>query len=161
MQHIKRFLSIGLITTFCMAGLTAGAQKNAAKAAAVQQAVDSQRYTFYAEYVQPLTGGQRYLTTEYTLRISKDSIVSDLPYFGRAFSGVGYGGDGGIKFTSTQFEYKVEGAKKGGWDISIRLKDVSNVQQLSLRILPGGSTTVTVNSSNRDPISYTGYVKVK
>ena len=142
-------------------GFTASAQKGAAKAAAVKNVVDSQRYTFFAEYVQPLTGGQRYLTSEYTLRISKDSIVSDLPYFGRAFSGVGYGGEGGIKFTSTQFDYTAEPAKKGGWDISIRLKDVPNVQQLSLRILPGGNATVNVNSSNKDPISYTGYVKVK
>jgi hypothetical protein len=120
----------------------------------------SQRYTFYATYVQPLTGTQRYLTSEYTLSVSKDTIVSYLPFFGRAFSGVGYGNnDDGIKFTSTKFEYTSSAGKKGSWDISIKLKDAQQVQSVSMHISPGGNASVTVNSTNRDPVSFTGYVK--
>jgi len=161
MPGIKQlFLSGMLVLSTAVFAVDVAAQKSADKAAAIKALVESQRFTFYAQYAQPRQGTNRYLTSEYTLRIAKDSISSYLPYFGRAYSGVGYGsGDGPVQFTSTQFDYKVEPEKKGGWYINIKPKDAPGVNTVTLDITSGGNCTVTVISMNRDPISYTGYLK--
>src|ERR1700755_1325864 len=108
-------------------------EKKAAKEAAIKCNVESKEYAFLANYVLPQRGGGRALTSEYTLRVTKDSVISFLPYFGQAYFDVGYNNsDGGVKFTSTKFEYKVTEKKKGGWEITIKPTDVKNINTLML-----------------------------
>src|SRR5258708_31969333 len=81
-------------------------EKQAAKAAAVKKMIDDGNYVFQANYAYPQRGGQRTLTSEYDLRVSKDSIIAYLPYFGEAHMAPNPGEtEGGIKFTSTNFVY--------------------------------------------------------
>lgn len=134
--------------------------KQAAKQAAIKKSIDERRYTFLANYVLPQRGGGRQLTSEYDLKVTKDSLIAFLPYFGRAYFDVPYGGaDGGIKFTSTKFDYKVTEKKKGGWEISIKPTDVKNTNSLLLYISTDGYATLTVTSTNRDFIAFDGYLK--
>ncbi len=134
--------------------------KKAAKVAAIKKNVESKHYTFLANYVLPQRGGGKHLTSEYDLRVTPDSVISFLPYFGRAYFDVPYGGgDGGIKFTSTRFTYEVKEKKKGGWEISIVPSDVKNLSRLLLYISPDGYASLSVNSVNRDFITFDGYLK--
>ena len=104
-----------------------------------------------------MTGMLKQLSTDYDVKFFGDSIVAYLPYFGRAYS-VPYGGEGGINFTSTQFEYKAKPRKKGGWDISIKPKDTRDVRELNFTISETGSANLQVSSNNRQPISFQGHV---
>jgi hypothetical protein len=163
MKTLKIILIFLLITG---AGLTiANAQssskdKKAAKEATIKKGVDAKRYTFLANYVLPQRGGGRQLTSEYDLRVTPDSVISFLPYFGRAYFNVPYGGgDGGIKFTSTKFTYERKEKKKGGWEITIIPSDVKNLSRLLLYISPDGYASLSVNSVNRDFITFDGYLK--
>jgi hypothetical protein len=134
--------------------------KKAAKEAVIKKNVDAKRYTFLANYVLPQRGGGRQLTSEYDLRVTPDSVISFLPYFGRAYFDVPYGGgDGGIKFTSTKFTYEKKEKKKGGWEITIIPSDVKNLSRLLLYISPEGYASLSVNSVNRDFITFDGYLK--
>ena len=134
--------------------------KKAAKEAAIKKNVDAKRYIFLANYVLPQRGGGKQLTSEYDLRVTPDSVISFLPYFGRAYFDVPYGGaDGGIKFTSTKFTYQVKEKKKGGWEITIIPSDVKNLSRLLLYISPDGYASLSVNSTNRDFITFDGYLK--
>jgi hypothetical protein len=134
--------------------------KKAAKEAAIKKEVESKRYTFLANYVLPQRGGGKQLTSEYDLRVTPDSVISFLPYFGRAYFDVPYGGaDGGIKFTSTKFSYQVKEKKKGGWEITIIPSDVKNLSRLLLYISTDGYSSLSVNSTNRDVITFDGYLK--
>jgi hypothetical protein len=136
------------------------ASKKEAKLAAVKQKVETRHYTFNADYVLPMRGGARQLTTEYDLRVTPDSVISFLPYFGQAYLDVPYNPtDGGIKFTSTKFEYKVDERKKGGWEITINPKDVKNIQRLVIDISTDGYASLSVTSTNKDFISYNGALK--
>lgn len=138
------------------------AQKPATeKELAIQTLVDNQQYVFYAESVSPMSGRQRFLTSDYTVEVSKDTVVSYLPFFGKAYAAPIGSTDGGIKFTSTNFEYKITPRKKGGWDINIKPKDVSDVQQLSLTVYKNGTAYLSVNSTNRQSISYNGHISEK
>jgi hypothetical protein len=163
MKATKIYLSL-LLLLIAIAGnvQTISAQskmeKKAAKIAAIKNLVDSQAFVFYAESVTPMSGRLRNLTSEYTLDISKDKIISDLPYFGRAYSAP-IGTDGGIKFSSVNFEYSIKDRKKGGWDIVIKPKDASDVQVCNLTVFDEGSASLQVTSTNRQPISFSGNIK--
>ena len=130
------------------------------KAASITHKIHDQNFTFIAQYAQPLGGTQKYLTSEYDLHIKKDSVIAWLPYFGRVYMDVPYGDtDNGIKFTSTKFDYKIVEKKKGGWTITINLKDVRRTQKLSLDVFTNGSATLQAVSNSRDAIFFTGYIK--
>jgi hypothetical protein len=139
---------------------TSKKDRQAAKEAIIKNSIEAQRYTFIADYVLPQRGGGRQLTSEYDLRVTKDSVIAYLPYFGRAYFDVPYNAtDGGIKFTSTKFDYKITQKKKGGWEITIDPKDVKNTNKLILHISPDGYGSLSVNSANRDFITFNGYLK--
>lgn len=156
-----RVLAMGLVVSLLAAtGLQAQddkASKKAEKEAAVKAMVEAQRYVFKPQSANPQRGRTMQLTTEYTVKVSKDTIVSDLPYFGRAFSAPIDPTKGGIQFNSTKFDYQQIPIKKG-WQITIKPTDVSDVQQFFLTIFNNGSATLQVTSTNRTPISFNGYV---
>jgi len=69
----------------------------------VKEKIESQRYTFKADYVTPTSAGfqSRYLTSEYTLKVTPDTVQAYLPYFGRAYEAPFNPSEGGIKFTKS------------------------------------------------------------
>ncbi|WP_207510833.1 DUF4251 domain-containing protein [Longitalea luteola] len=140
---------------------TISAQKKKDKKAAITQAVQAQNYIFKAQTALPQAGSTRQLTTDFDLRISKDTIVSDLPYFGRAYTAPMNPSQGPLRFTSTDFDYSITDRKKGGWDVVITPKDTQDPRQLTLTIFDNGSASVVVTSYNRQPISFNGYVIAK
>jgi hypothetical protein len=132
--------------------------KKAEKKAAIRSLVESQRYDFTATSVTPMSGRTRQLTTDYDLKVTKESLVSYLPYFGRAYSAPIDPTQGGIMFTSKEFDYAVTNGKKGGWDIRIKPKDHRDVQQMNLSLSEDGYGTLQVISAERQPISFYGNI---
>ena len=131
----------------------------ASKESSVKSLVDAKSYVFIAQTVLPAGGRIRQLTSYYDLEVSKDTIVSALPYFGRAYTPpIDPSEGGGISFTSTNFDYTTTERKKGGWDVSIKPKDAKDVRQLFLTISEKGYTTLQVTSDSRQTISFNGYI---
>ncbi|MBC7828583.1 MAG: DUF4251 domain-containing protein [Chitinophagaceae bacterium] len=128
------------------------------KEASVKPMIDAQRYVFKAQSVHPSRGRVVQLTSEYDLSVSGDTVRSYLPYFGRAYSAPLDGRGGGIDFLSRDFEYNQKERKKGGWDISIKPRDINDVRELFLTVFDNGTASLRVSSSNREPISFNGYL---
>lgn len=124
----------------------------------VLQLVDAQTYQFTMEFVRPTGGRQRLITGNYTLRVTKEQVVADLPYIGRAFQAPIGNTDGGIKFTSKDFMYTSNAGKEERREISIKPKDNNDIQDINLTIFSNGTADLRINSTNRQPISYTGRV---
>jgi hypothetical protein len=125
---------------------------------AIRDMVQSGQFMFHAQTALPMTGTSRQLTSDYDLEVSKDAVVSYLPFFGRAYS-LPYGStEGGFNFTSRKFEYSFSDRKKGGWNISIKPRDVADFREFSLLISKNGYGTLQVVSNNRQSISFTGYI---
>ena len=125
-------------------------------AAAVKNMVDAKNFVFKAQYVNPQSGRSIPVTSEYDLVVSSGQVVSFLPYFGRAYS-VPINSEGGIKFTSTSFDYTIK-SKKNKWEVRIRPKDVTEVQDMYLTIFENGRASLRVINTNRQNISYDGYI---
>jgi len=125
---------------------------------AIKSSIESKRFIFHAQTALPTGGRSRQLTTEYDLRVFSDSLVSNLPFYGKAYS-VPYGsGGGGFDFTSTKFEYTAAPGKKKGWNISIKPRDVTDFREFSLSLSDDGYGTLQALTNNRSPISFTGYI---
>jgi hypothetical protein len=146
-----RYLS-ALLPLLITSSLTTNAQS-------ARPLIDSQNYVFLAQIAQPLHGPIRHMTTDnYTLQITKDKIVSDLPYFGRAYTAPLDPAQNGLQFTSEKFSYTLTSGKKDGWIVVIKPKDNRDIQQLQLNISSDGYSSLQVLSTSRDPISFNGVI---
>jgi hypothetical protein len=148
--------AIGIVLGFVLAFNQVSAQSSSDSA--TRQWVESRNFIFKAQTVFPQGGRSRQLTTEYDLTVSRDTIVSFLPYFGRAFIAPTNPTDGGIKFTSLKFDYNQGKEKKSKWEITIKPNDVTDVRELYLTVFTSGRATLRINSNNRQTISYNGYI---
>jgi hypothetical protein len=135
--------------------------ENTSKESNVKNMVDAKNYVFIAQTALPISGRIRQLTSYYDLEVSKDTIVSQLPYFGRAYTAPIDPSQGGINFISKNFEYTATERKKGGWNISIKPKDAKDVQQFFLTISEKGYATLQATSNSRQAISFNGYITEK
>ena len=159
---MKNIIKAGLIFIFLFSIVSiVKAQKPVnKKEAEVKQLVDSRKFLFIATDVSPMTGNTRYLTSEYDLKILPDTITAYLPYFGRVTSPSIdlINGEGGIKFTATNFAYTVSDGKKGRKNIEINIKENIDVSKLSITIFSNGKANLNIVSNGRQPISYNGYI---
>ena len=154
MKSIKAFASFLLI--LAAGSFTLNAQEK--DPVALKNMLESKTFVFKARTAYPQTGTSRILTPEYDVKFNTDKIVSFLPYFGRAYSANPYSGEGGIKFTSTDFSYVAKQSKKG-WRVTIIPKDANAVQQLYLDVSSSGYATLQVTSADRQNISFHGVVE--
>ena len=150
-----------LMTVFNAAFSQEVKQEESSKEASVRKMIESKDYVFIAQFVLPTRGPMRQLTSEYDLKVSKEEIEAYLPFFGRAYSAPMNASEGGIKFTSDEYDYKIKARKKGGWDISIKPEDVRDVRKLFLSVFANGDASLRVLSTNRETIAFNGYIKDK
>ena len=157
MRYVFNILAIALIAGM---GYAQDAQKNIEAPNDTKALLDSQRFEFVAQSANPLKGRSIHLSPGYTFIVLPDSVVSDLPYYGRAFQASFDTRDAGIKFISTDFDYTVKPRKKNGWDITIKPKDVRHSPQIYLSISTSGTGSLRISSVDRESISFTGYLRI-
>lgn len=120
----------------------------------------SGQYFFKAMSFSTQSVGTRALTPgEFDVRVTPDSVIASLPYYGRYFAGTQSAS--GIQFRSGSFDYKVEQKKKGKVYITITPKDIRDVRELFLTIFGDGTATLQINSPNRELMSFNGYLATK
>lgn len=125
----------------------------------IKSLIDAQRYSFIAQIAVPFSMPGRQLTSDYELKVSKDTVEAYLPFFGKTNSIPGSLSDNGINFKATDFKYTLQEKKKGGWNIKITLKDAGETKQLSLTVSATGYATLQVTSTNREFITFNGYIQ--
>ena len=152
------FLAFLLAFASQSTSLYAQTDKAAEKAAGIKNLIDSQNYVFKAQSAMPMSGRTRQLTSDYDVKVTKSQVVSYLPYYGRAYTAPIDPSQGGIQFTSKDFDYTVTPGKKGGWDILIKPKDYRDVQQFNLSVTESGYANLQVTSTSRQSISFSGYI---
>lgn len=169
---MKSLKNLGLLALVLVA-FTANAQTDKATTTKI---VEAKNYIFVATTAIPLnsadinsvmskmsgpaTAGTINLTGgNYDLKITADSIVAYLPFYGRAYSApYGNSNEGGYKFTSKKFKYESKKGKKKGWDIALQTNDVKDNVRMNLNISESGYATLSVTSVNKQSITYNGYL---
>ncbi|MBW4362529.1 DUF4251 domain-containing protein [Flavobacterium taihuense] len=133
-------------------------EKKLAKQKEVEALVDSKEFEFQATMAYPQGTRSIDMTTNSNfLRFEKDTIHSEMPYFGRAYSGVGYGGSGGLDFKGPIQNYSIAKDKKS-YIIKAEVKDKTDLYSIVLTVFFEGNASLTINTSNRSMISYRGSI---
>jgi hypothetical protein len=154
MKPLKYLLALVFLNGPCSAQ-----DQSAAQSTGVKELIESRRFEFVAQTANPLRGRVINLTSEYTFTVLPDTIMSHLPYFGRAYQARLDPDDAGITFTSTDFSYNVKERKKGRWDIAIKPKDVMNAPNANLSVSPNGYASLHIISTDRQAISFRGVIR--
>lgn len=133
-------------------------EKKLAKQKEIEALVDSKEYEFQADMAFPQGTRSINMTTNANfLRFKKDTIHSEMPFFGRAYSGVGYGGGGGLDFKGPIKDYSIKKGKKY-YTIKADVKSDSDSYGIILIVYFDGGANLSINSINRSPISYRGNI---
>jgi len=120
--------------------------------------IESRIFRFHALSATSMKGMTRQLTSDYFLKLNKENLSVNLPYYGRSFTTNYPPTDISTEFKTTQFTYKSDTLKKGGWDITIIPKNEANASKISLSITTSGYCTLRISSNSREPISYYGTI---
>ena len=124
--------------------------------------LNSQRFVFVAERVNPLRGSSRILTSSYDVTVKNDTLISYLPYFGQAFQAPYNPSKSPLEFKSYKFSYNIKQNNKDDWQVYITPNDYPQVQQLIFEIFGNGTATLNIQNMQSDPISFYGHIeKVK
>jgi hypothetical protein len=159
MKAINTLISI-IICTAAIVGCSNSKRMksdNAMDSVTVKNMIESQSFVFIPRYVNAVGVRNRDVSYGFQISISKDTIVSYLPYFGRGYVAPISPSDVDFDFTSTKFAHVTTPAKKG-WNISIRPKDQRFLTELYFRIFDNANASLTITSNDRSVISYNGYI---
>jgi hypothetical protein len=133
-------------------------QKKLEKQKQIEAMVNAKEFVFIARIAMPsgmrsvnLSSNQNYV------KFKPDLIDSYMPFFGSAYSGVGYGSDTGLKFKGKPELFTVERTKKA-FQIDAVVKGETDNFRLSLSVGFEGSASLVISSNNRSTISYDGEI---
>jgi len=95
------------------------------------------------------------------MKIDNTTADGFFPFFGTGYSGAAYSsGGGGIEFKNELENYTVTfNDKKQEISIRFKVKGENDNYDVSARVFPGGSTSITINSNNRSTMNYSGNTK--
>jgi len=123
----------------------------------IEAMLAAKEFVFLAKTALPQGSKSVNLTSSYDVSFSTDFIKSYLPYYGRAYSGVGYGGDKGMMFEGKPKEFTVTKGKKN-YQVNAIVAGETDTYRISLSVSVSGSSSLIINSNNRSSISYNGEI---
>ena len=88
MKNVRLFWLVGIVLLLAGQSLYAQSkkEKKEQKVNEVKELIDSKRFTVDVDRAIPMGGRSVNLTSPYSLEMRGDSVISYLPYFGRAYS---------------------------------------------------------------------------
>ena len=138
---------------------------------AIKEQIIAEKYKISVNTAYPRRGRTVHLSSPYSVEIRNDSVISYLPFYGRAYS-IPYGGGEGLIFQAPLDEYEMEMNKKGTAKVKFtaRCPEYTGYSYLclwtarspedkftfNLTIYSNGSASINVNMQNRESISFSG-----
>lgn len=139
----------------------------------LEEITSNNQFTFMAERANPTNNdvinvmnslpngaSSRMLNLDYgyTVVLKEKEIEVTLPYFGRMYNPSYDTSKNSYRFTTKDFDLNKIQNKKGNWVYTIKPKDVQNGSEIYIEIYKNGKAYVSIDSNDRQPISYDGYV---
>jgi len=161
-KTIYLMLAVGILmgcaTTNTQSGLSK-AEKRALVEKRVTEMLDNRHFKIEVDMMHPLNYPSKSLTSYFSLEIRNDSILSYLPYLGRAYQ-VPYGGGKALNFDAPIRQYQESFPKKHMRRIDLSTDNGEDLLFYSIEVFTNGKSTIYVQSRNRQSISFDGEMKV-
>ena len=160
---MKRFFYLSSIVASAMIlwSSCATSEEKAAQmaelSANVTNALNNRDYKISIDRMYPMRGSSRHVSFGYSVEVRKDTLISYLPYFGRAYN-VPYGGGKGLNFTAPIGSYQEYMRKNGLRHIEIGLSNEEDTYLYTIEVFDNGSSSVEVRARQRERIAYSGTI---
>ena len=139
-------------------GTTDGLTKAEREAQRVQQvvnAIEARQYTIAVDWLKPLGGMPRHVSSNYELKVDGDMVDSYLPYMGEAYR-VPYGGGKGLNFKGRIDDYKMSKLTSNRLVIEFSVNNDEDIYHYRIDMFTNGKAIIDVIAHDRDAISFDG-----
>lgn len=125
----------------------------------VKEIIESENYKIDVTTAYPRRGRMIPLTSLYSLEIRNDSVFSQLPYFGRAYS-IPYGGGSGLMFKAPIEKYQMIYNKRGVAKAELTARSEEDKIKFYFTVYPDGSSNIDATMQQRESIRFSGELVV-
>lgn len=150
---------IAVVILLFVAVIPVNAQDKNTIAGTVRKGIDIKDFIFTARTATPQSGSFIQLNSPYDFRVSGDTVISYLPYYGRAYAAPLSTSDAGFTFTTTDFKYKTEAKTNDRKEIIIEANVPGDTYKFYFTFYEDGNAQLQVTSNNRQSISFAGNVR--
>lgn len=140
-------------------GLT-NAERQAAITRQVQEGLDTRHYTIAVDWMKPLGGMARHVTSNYELKVNGDEVDSYLPYVGEAYR-LPYGGGKGLNFKGKIEDYTITYLTSNRSHIEFRVTNDEDTYYFRIDVFNNGKSIIDIIAQERDAISFDGEMVFK
>lgn len=131
------------------------AEREAAMAQQVQDALDARHYTIAVDWMKPLGGVPRQVTSDYELKVNGEELDCYLPYIGRAYR-LPYGGGKGLNFKAQIQNYSIQQLTSNRSQIEFTVRNDEDVYRFRIDVFDNGKSIIDIMAQDRDAISFDG-----
>ena len=140
-------------------GLT-NAERQAEITRQVQEGLDTRHYTIAVDWMKPLGGMARHVTSNYELKVNGDEVDSYLPYVGEAYR-LPYGGGKGLNFKGKIENYTITYPTSNRSHIEFRVTNDEDTYYFRIDVFNNGKSIIDIIAQERDAISFDGEMVFK
>lgn len=158
MRKLFALLAVVMLLASCVSSKLSQEEKACKQAERKQQvmaALQKRHYIVNIDYVYPKRMSAQPVVYGYSLKICGDSVISCLPYFGRAYN-IPYGGGKGLNFTAPISNYQSCRVKKDVTRVYMEIENEEDTYSYQLDIYDNGSVMLDVLPRERESISFSG-----
>lgn len=124
----------------------------------IQALLASKNFEFAANTMLPLGQPPKNLVgSDYSVTFSPEMIVSNMPYYGRAYSTI-MGRDKGMRFKGAPEIFTVS-ADGGAYGVQATVKNETDTFSISLVVEKSGFVTLGITTADRQSVTYQGEVR--
>lgn len=131
------------------------AEREAAMAQQVQEALDARHYTIAVDWMKPLGGVPRQVNSDYELKVNGEELDCYLPYIGRAYR-LPYGGGKGLNFKAQIQNYSIQQLTSNRSQIEFTVRNDEDVYRFRIDVFDNGKSIIDIMAQDRDAISFDG-----
>lgn len=155
---IAASVMLGALILSCSTMTTAEREaKKAEKAKYVAKVLSNKHYKIDVTMMYPLRGGAQNVTSNWSLEVKGDTLVSYLPYVGVSHEAI-LGSNKGLNFTAPIKSYKDSGFKNGKRTIDLKANNDEEDLEYRIEVMDNGSSTIDVTSRRKDGIGFSGNI---
>lgn len=160
MKKILSFLFSMVLLVLSLAGCGTGngltkAEREALVTRQVQEGLDTRHYTIAVDWMKPLGGMPRHVSSNYELTVNGDEVVSYLPYVGEAYR-LPYGGGKGLNFKGTIENYTITYPTSNRSHIEFTVTNEEDSYFFRIDVFSNGKSIIDIIARDRDAISFDG-----
>lgn len=124
----------------------------------IETLLNSKNFEFIANTMIPMSGGTKNLVgSNYSITFTPEMIVSNMPFYGRAYSGMALNRDKGMRFKGKPESFIITNTEKG-FDINAEVNGENDTYFISITAGNSGFATLSISSNDRGTISYQGEI---